>query len=344
MLRLTRLSALLCAAVALAALPAPARGSGAIVPADGQAGGAQRIDEWSVVRFDGARETIEMKLRARMALERAALIMPVPSRASFSLGDDRVFEEIDRRTKPRREQRTEYVFFGDEGDEAEDGTTGAPASGAGGGGVQVFDTRDLGPLRVVTLRGKRAAAVTRFLEDNGFATPDGIAPIAQDYLDRGWLLVAVRLRGKAGESVRSFQPLRIRFATREPVYPLRFSKLAPNGSSARVDLITPWPAGVRDWVDMPDEEGARPLPNGRFFAGPLPGGRYLTSLRFFVNAESPDRDPRFVRVERDDHRRVIVEEQTVALVPFIVIAIIGGLLFGALIGFVRSRRERRAAP
>jgi hypothetical protein len=317
-----------------------------MVPVDGQADGAQRIDEWSVVRFDGARESIEMKLQATMALERAALIMPVPSRASFSLGDERVFEDVERRTKPRREKRTRYVLFGDEDDdEATEGTTGAPASGAGGGGgVQVVDTQDLGPLRIVTLSGKRAAAVTRFLEDNGFATPDGIAPIAQDYLDRGWLLVAVRLRGKAGQGVRSFQPLRIRFATREPVYPLRFSKLAPNGSSARVDLITPWPAGVRDWADMPDEQGARPLPNGRFFAGPLPGERYLTSLRFFGNAESPDRDPRFVRAERDDHRRVIVEEQTVALVPFIVIAIVGGLLFGALIGFVRSRRERRAAP
>ena len=52
---------------------------------------------------------------------------------------------------------------------------------------------------MVTLRGDDAAAVGTWLDDQGFPTPEGLEPIAQEYLDDGWLLVAVRLRGAGGE-------------------------------------------------------------------------------------------------------------------------------------------------
>jgi hypothetical protein len=121
---------------------------------------------------------------------------------------------------------------------------------------------------------------------------------------------------------------------------LRFSKLAPRGSSARLDVVAPWPVAVRDWPDLPDEPARTALPNSRLYAGELPGGRYLTSVRLTSGPSSPDTDPRFVRAPRDDYRRTIYEDETIVLAPYIALAVSLGFLAGGAIAFVRRRRER----
>ena len=45
-------------------------------------------------------------------------------------------------------------------------------------------------------------------------------------------------------SLSSLQPLAIRYPTDAPVYPLKLSRMAAAGSTARVDVFAPWKVGV----------------------------------------------------------------------------------------------------
>ena len=307
-----------------------------MIPAEGGTGG---VEEWSVVRHDGRAEEITMRLESASAFEQAALIMPVPARATFTLCDDAVFDRLAAHTRPRVEEKKRYVLFGGGG-----GLGGGSADeGAAGGsarGVDVVDEQDLGPLRIVTLRGDDAAAVGTFLEEEGFETPHGLEPIAQEYLDDGWLLVAARLRSEGGEPLRALQPLVIRFASDRVVYPLRMSDLASGTPEARVDVIAHAPMKLAEDGDWPsrDNEDTEQTGTGRIFGGPLPGeDNYLSSFRFVVTG--PHEDPRFVPAVRDDLRQVRYEYDNVAIGGWILLGLFGLFVLAVLAVVVIVRRR-----
>src|SRR4051812_41989034 len=121
---------------------ASACGCGAIV-APQQASG-QRIDEWSLVRFDGREEQILMRLNFDVPLDTAALVLPVRPGAKVALGDDSEFDRIDRLTQPRIEHRNRYhAGFSPSDDDGGLDTAGAPAAAGGGPAVTVVGTQDL---------------------------------------------------------------------------------------------------------------------------------------------------------------------------------------------------------
>ena len=313
-----------------------------MVPEDG---GRGRVDEWSIVRLEERREEITMRLSSSQAFEQAALVMPVPARAEFELGDDAEFDEIERLTQPRVEQKKRYTLFDGGGLGGGSSDEGA----AGGGAVDVVDEQDLGPLRIVTLRGDDAAAVTQFLEREGFPVPEGLEPIAQEYLDEGWLIVAARLRAEDGEPLQELQPLVMRFASDEVVYPLRMSELASGFTEARVDVISHAPVKLAEDGSWPsrDNEDASQTRTGRIYGGPLPDeDNYLSSFRFAI-AGGDLEDPRFVAAERDDLRQVRYEYDNVAIGGWILLGIFGLFVLGlGVIAVVIARarvRKNRAA-
>lgn len=311
-----------------------------MIPSDRADGEPRQVDEWSIVRFDGSREDITMRLESSTAFDQAALIMPVPAKATFALGHDAVFDDMRERTKPKRVRRTKHVLFG--GRKLSGGAEDDGATAAGAGAVEVVDSQDLGPLRVVTLRGDDAGTVGTWLDDQGFPTPEGIEPIAQEYLDQDWLLVAVRIRAEGGGEIQKLQPLIISFDTPEVVYPLRMSKLAQGPTQARVDVVAPEPLAVEGWP----KRDLRPTSSGsgRLFGGPMPNGRYLTSYRFAISS-GDFQEPRFVPAERDDFRMEIVEYEEVDVTGRVF-----GIGFGVLAAIalvvallVRRRRARGAS-
>jgi hypothetical protein len=298
------------AAVLVPVAAAPACGCGVMIPSEGERDLA--AGEWSIVRFDGRREVITMRLESTAAFDRAALIVPLPAEARFALGHDAVFADMAERTEPRVERRTRHTFL--EGSD-DDGATGGGAP-PGESAVEVVGSQELGPLRVVTLRGDRGGLVETWLSDHGFEPPSGIAAQVQPYLDRGWVLAAVRLRGAGGGRVQRLQPLIMEFPARRAVFPMM-------GGEARVDVVAPHPVAV---------EG-RP-PKERIFAGPMPNDRYLTSFRLVADAE-------FVATERRDFRRVRYVTEEVDVTGR-VLAIAGCLLaLLAMVLVTRLRMTRR---
>jgi hypothetical protein len=316
-----------------------------MIPSDPSQREGQRVDEWSIVRFDGRRQDVTMRLESSTALDRAALILPLPTQARFALGHDAVFDDMAEKTKPRVETKKRYKLFGAGGNEDDGGggATEGAAPTAGAGGVEVVGTQDLGPLRVVTLRGDDAAIVETWLEDNGYEPPEGLAGAAQRYLDANWLLAAVKLRSAGGEPIRRLQPLIISFDVERPVYPLMQFPDTPAGLEARVDVVAPEPVEVQDrpMDDVPVNEPAR---EGRLYAGPEPNGRYLTSFRFLTGGPgSRPRDAVFVQAERRDFQQVRTVYEDVDVTGWAVAGTLVGVLLGGTIAFLIVRRRNRAA-
>jgi len=301
-----------------------------MIPSD--RGTGDRYDEWALVQFDGREETITMRLVSSRAFERAALIMPVPSRATFALGHDATFDGIADRPRRRVEHRERHVLCGAGGAD-DDGT----AAGGAAGSVEVVDSQDLGPLRVVTLRAERPGTVETWLDDHGFPVPDGLEAAVAGYVERGWLIVAVRLRAEDEAPIERLQPLIVRFATDQAVYPML--SLGEGGAEARVDVLAPQPVAVRGWRAPDVNVGRRP---GRIFAGVFTRGRYLTSFRFVAGAPGgPTGDLELVPTERRDFRQVRVIYEDVDITGRVLLAVLGGLAAIALV-VVLLRRRRRA--
>ncbi|MFD3472274.1 DUF2330 domain-containing protein [Streptomyces sp. NPDC058682] len=209
--------------------PAYACGCGAMVP-DGQSRIA--VDrETSVVRWDGRTEQIVMRFTVGGDAHRAAWIMPVPGRATVELGDGKMFDELDRLTRP--EHKTRGYFWPRDRDwpfssgGMRDGA-GAPAPGAAAPPVGVVGREQLGAFDVARLTATDPDALKNWLESNGFKLPDRLATEVKPYVDQGWEYVAVRLapRGQGRPLRGDLDPLRIRFDSDRLVYPMRLSRMA----------------------------------------------------------------------------------------------------------------------
>ncbi|MBT2443316.1 DUF2330 domain-containing protein [Streptomyces sp. ISL-36] len=267
-----RLLAMLVAlfALQLGSLVASAHacGCGAMIPDRSQRIGVDR--ETSAVRWDGRTEQIVMRFTVRGNAERAAWIMPVPTRADVELGDPELFDELDRLTRPAYRDRHHFWPRGDDwpfAGGAGDGAAAAPPGDAGAD-VGVVGRERLGPFDVARLTATDPGALSGWLEKNGFELSDRLAGELEPYVEQKWEYVAVRLApdqkatgaegaegtgtdgtdtdgtgndgtgagGRGTEGARAvlrgdLDPLRISFASDRLVYPMRLSRLAPTPQS-----------------------------------------------------------------------------------------------------------------
>ncbi|MEV6795591.1 DUF2330 domain-containing protein [Streptomyces sp. NPDC051320] len=335
--------------------PAYACGCGAMVHDPSSRLNVDR--ETSAVRWDGRSEQIVMSLHVEGNAKEAAWIMPVPHRATVSLGDDALFDALESVTAPVH--RARYYFWPHSGDwpfgsgAGSDGPTAAlPASGTSS--VGVVGREQLGPFDVARLTATDPKALGSWLELNGFRLPDGLSKDLQPYVDRKWEYVAIRLaperpgRPLAG----TLDPLRLKFASDRLVYPMRLSRRAKTPQSLGLYVLAAHrmePSG--DIGGLPPEvtyAGRAPSTGvlGRF----ADGERYLTAVQqSFPVPSRIDGDHRLVRVSSDKpFQRVIHDDRlfTVAGMPVWLLTVGGGLLLIVItvVLLVAVRRRRPVVP
>lgn len=213
--------------------PAYACGCGAMVVDRNSRVSVDR--ETSVVSWDGSIEQIVMQLTVRGNAPEAAWIMPVPHRATVELGDSSLFSELETLTAPVHETR-HYFWprakdwpFGGSDHRSGEGAA-APSDGAP---VGVVGRERLGPFDVARLTATDPTALEGWLTDNGFELPDRLATALRPYVDQKWEYVAIRLapQKKGGPLLGRLDPLRLRFASHDLVYPMRLSRLAATPQS-----------------------------------------------------------------------------------------------------------------
>ena len=228
-----------------------------------------------------------MRLILGQPLDDAALVLPVRPGAELALGSDAAFDRLGALTAPRVEERRRY-HLGFEPTVAATWTARPRAPRpAGAEGVDVLGSQALGPLRVVTLRSRSAAAMEAWLRDTASRCRTASPPARRATSTTAGTSSSAELRPEAaGTPLVELQPLAVRFPTRRPVYPLRLSRLAALGSSARVDLLAPWKAAVEGYGDVVEEAPGRPPGPGAalIYAGRAAGG---TSARRCPRASSP---------------------------------------------------------
>lgn len=347
---LTLVLALLALQLGQLVAPAWACGCGAMVPGDERRVAVGR--EESVVRWDGAREQIVMRLTVGGDAERVAWIMPVPQRATVRLGDPALFDEVHDVTAPVH--RTRYHFWPQDGDwplVAGDGAAGAPPPPSAGAGppVGVVGRQRLGPFEVARLTATDPAALDGWLDDNGFALPPRLAGALRPYVDRRWEYVAVKLTASTGAALTgALDPLHLTFRTDEPVYPMRLSRLAATPQSLGLYVL----AGHRmEPASRIGGERPRVTYAGRVTArtGPLAelaaGTPFLTAIgQEFPVPERISGDHVLRRATADaPFQQVIYEDRlrTVAGIPLWLLTVALGLTAAVATGAVLAVRRTR---
>jgi hypothetical protein len=186
--------------------------------------------ETAVVQLTAGHEVVSMQFAADTTATKAAWVMPVPKRAGLELGDQALFDQLDKLTAP--EVKVVEV------EEDADGGSGAGAPQSGQAPVMVTDRVSLGPYDVAQLSGSDPSAVAKWLTENGFTLSAKLSGGLAQYLSQGWQVVAVRMSGTGTHSLGGvLPPLRVSFDAAEPVYPMRLSALATTPQALRVYVL-----------------------------------------------------------------------------------------------------------
>ncbi|OLZ69420.1 hypothetical protein AV521_18020 [Streptomyces sp. IMTB 2501] len=331
--------------------PAYGCGCGAMVPDP-----ATRISvagEQSVLRWDGRREQIVMRLTVNGDARHAAWIMPVPDRATVTLGDPALFDQPAQAVQPVQPvHRTRYHFWPKNGDwpfDDHDTAAGAPAPAAG---VGVVDRRRLGPFDVARLTATDPAALGDWLHTHGFSLPARLKTALQPYVDRHWEYVAVRLApDTTGTTLHgALDPLHLTFAADSPVYPMRLSRLASTPQSLALYVLAAHRMATRTAIG-----GLRPSvvfagrvhPHDGALGRLAAGTPYLTALtQRFPEPARITGDHELVRAAADTPvQQVIYADRLreVAGIPAWLLTV-GGALVAAVAVIVVRRRRRPVIP
>jgi hypothetical protein len=199
------------AAAAAAGVAVAVAASVAATPAGACACGialdAEVSSERALVIEEAGREEIVLSLDlVSEGDERAAVVLPVPT-----------------------DPEVEAIAGGDPLSYLEAATAPLPAAlggdddAAAAPEVDVIGREVVGGYDVSRIAAGDPGALAQWLDENGYELPPGAEPILGDYVAAGWRFVAIRL---APNSDGRLKPLRVGFATDEPVYPMRLAQLA----------------------------------------------------------------------------------------------------------------------
>ncbi|HEX6390163.1 MAG TPA: DUF2330 domain-containing protein [Solirubrobacteraceae bacterium] len=273
----------LTAATAAVALPVPASAC-----ACGVAPQARIALERALVVHDGRREDLVISYDLRAAGARPAVVLPVPSEPAVTAVKDDPFAWLERVTaRPVA-------------------TAGGDDEGAAGAAPRTTIRRStVGGYSVTRLHGGGGRVLDRWLRRNGYALPAGAAPILERYVRRGWWFVALRLAKRQDGALK---PLRLRFASARPVYPMRLAQLATQ--PVNLDLYAV--AGEQLEAEPLARTFSRPLtelPEAAPASLRLPAGATLTKLEAVAMAPTAFRDD--VWLEGVAQGRVVAFDESV---------------------------------
>lgn len=176
--------------------------------------------------IDGTTVTAYINIQYTGEADDFGWVIPVQSQPSeIEVGTQDLFQQLGWRTAPRYE----LTWDNEDGDDCGFWTRALEddevfASDPGDGGVDVLDSRDVGPYNAVVLAATDATALVDWLNENGFVQPETSTPLIQHYLDLEMIFVAVKLQANAASG--DVVPLVLTFEEENPCIPLVLTKVA----------------------------------------------------------------------------------------------------------------------
>ncbi len=342
------IAVLMMLAGAFSASTAYACGCGIYIPREGD---AQVAQERSLLRWDGARETIVMSLGVLGASKQAAIILPVPSRADVKLADAKIFDELQEMTKPLERTETEWVFM------PMLGAGALPREGVGAGAppVTVLSRQNIGPFDVANLSATDANALKTWLDENGFQIDPRTTEILAPNIEKNWTFVAIRVRPDQTDAQLQgdLAPLEIAFDANELIYPMRSTALADNQQTVvlyvladhRVEKNVSFGASrvsYANWIEPATTTSAPTL------ARYIDRRYFLTKYIDSVNPKQVNNDFAFTFAAQDTpYREVQIKRVRRDISGIVLLACFGAVSFGVLacvVLLVLFARKRAARP
>jgi hypothetical protein len=293
--------------------------------------------EHAILSWDGDQERIELLLDMLTDAEDVGLVFPTPAPATVTAGDRQTFVDIETAIQPREVVIDEWwdIDFGLAG--------GAPEAGAP---PVVLDQVQLGPVQATTLEASDTTGLTEWLDANDYAIRDEVAALLDEYVQKGWYFVALKLTSDAPLD-GGLDPIRFTFAADELVYPMALSKAATDIQRVRLYVFQDHRARIAG-LDDP----AADLPYGvAAWAGPAPDaiaglGGYLTVVDLTFDSPASQIPGDLVVVDNGDDEPLLPTYEVrrplnVLGIPMGVIAILGGAVLLVVLFVVGTRIARR---
>jgi len=156
----------------------------------------------AVILYADGREDLILSVRYEGNADDFAWVVPVPSRPNVEVADPELFWELANLTR-------EMVLYESDGF--------LPGMGSHEGpGVDVLEEKVVGPYDVAILSAENPAALTDWLNSNGYSFPESGERIVEEYIRNRWYFVASKIStGKeaSGLAEGTIEPLILSFET-----------------------------------------------------------------------------------------------------------------------------------
>ena len=219
---------------ALIVAAAPARPDGAFVWRRGA--DLNEPAQKAVIGWDGKTQTLVLQVKYEGPADDFAWVVPLPSRPQVDAIEaaQSPFPELSLYTQ----RRARWGLRG-------------PMDTEKTHGVAVLERKVVGVYDVAVLAATDPAALSKWLNANGYAFPSTRTDVLEHYTAKRWFYVAMRIDRKALGSqavkklkIGELQPVRFRFPTRQPVYPLKISSINAGTTEVLLYVLTRTPLAV----------------------------------------------------------------------------------------------------
>jgi hypothetical protein len=226
--------------VALLVLPIIASADGGYIWKETFLGQAKSGGQQAVILYFDNRETLVLQTEYEGELADFSWLIPTPSPVTADdvrEADANIYYWLDDLTAPSFYMLTPSH----RGSSYELHSGGCSCSSGGGGGgdrtaagdadqdhVEVLETILTETYEVNVLNTTEVQDLIDWLDQNDYAHPIGSDAVFENYIQRGWYFLAVRIRpSNPGEVIKqSLAPIQISFKTDEPVLPMMISSLS----------------------------------------------------------------------------------------------------------------------
>jgi hypothetical protein len=141
--------------------------------------------------------------------------------------------------------------------------------------IDVHSRQSVGIYETVVLSASHARDVVDWLQAEGFGAPAEVESVMQDYLDRGWVFAAAKIRGgEDGEAEQNPHPLRFRFESDQPVYPMALTAIGNQAIQLDLFVFADGSASATHFVT----KTSLPTRSADYARGPNPSRRSVSLL------------------------------------------------------------------
>ncbi|MFO7564816.1 MAG: DUF2330 domain-containing protein [Enhygromyxa sp.] len=172
---------------------------------------------------------IQIQYDPKAEADKFAWVIPMQVLPEFAVGSERLFQNLLSGSVPSYGFNTtlEPCPSGDDegGDPTGDGDWGdGDGDGDGDPGPEIIYQDVVGAFEIAVLQGGSIEEVMQWLGDNGYQQDPNAAPILDQYLQEGYLFVALKLA--MNTEVAEIHPIVLRYEGDEPCVPLRLTRIA----------------------------------------------------------------------------------------------------------------------